>query len=77
MIVGSEPPICHLYGLINSRVRGKEQRRWGNESDCYVSRCLWLAKAKAKDLLRSTAILEQIPAGLLPGSYDKAELKTI
>ena len=28
--VSLDPPICHLYGLINGWVRGEEQRRWGN-----------------------------------------------
>ena len=40
LIVGPDPPICHLYDLINGWVRGEEQMRWGNGSGCYVSRCL-------------------------------------
>ena len=43
LVVGLDPPIWHLYGLINGLIRGEEQRFWGNGTSCCVSRCVWHA----------------------------------
>ena len=37
LVVGSDPPICHLYGLIHGWIKGKEQTHWGKGSGYCVS----------------------------------------
>ena len=38
LVAGPNPPICHLYGLINGWVGKEEQRSWESGSGCCVSR---------------------------------------
>ena len=58
-----------VYGLINECVKREEQRRWGNGSGCYVSRCLWpaIASARTSWLLNLDKASLRLVIGLITG----------